>query len=292
MKRRERKSLARSVSIFVVLLFFVAGTIGWAQVQAAAKPNKRPKPPKETFKWGIELPRQIDGMNVFGPETEGDNPLVFVGELPYSLLFVNNYNTPNGPLWRINFRVYQNQDDIFLGFQNVLTIWDVWGDGDISPFHFPVGFDQGPMDFFINQPHPMPGYNGVMMVLYIYEDLDAMAPGQPLVLDNPANRLDFDIYVDMMICQSPINLPWYSWVLLGCWPPVNEGDSSFEIERIGETRWVIRVVEQEFNVRENYQERNITKKGKKERCDEIFYRPYEGTTRLSYEVALVKIPVK
>jgi hypothetical protein len=275
--------------IFLALIFTGLSSVQ-AQVQIKKKP---PKPRTDNYTWGIILPSQTDYLNLYGPEI-GGSPMVFKDANSNYRTHVQNANTSSGEYWKFSLWVYKNDEDIKAGLQYIDTWPNVIGDGDIGPYNFPPGFVDGcgsepPMDCFLNQLHPMPGYETFFMVLAFYADIEALKVGQSLPLNNPGNRLDFDIFVDMIRCKYPRELPWYSWVPVGCSPPINEGLSQFVIERESEDSWIIHVVDQEFWVKEIYQELDIKKRGKKEFCEEIIYYPFEGTTNLSYDIRLVKI---
>jgi hypothetical protein len=260
--------------------------------------KKPAKPPEPEDKWGIMLPTQGEGYNMYGMEDNGD-AFLYSEDMPYIVAEAERRELKKGRgknrstiiHYIIRLHIEENDQGLWWGLNNAVT-YQTGGDTGVPIFNFPPGYDDGcnlpKMECFLNRQHPFSIYRKALFYFWLYVDIEAIQIGERVYPNHPNNRMDYDFWPqEHHCCLLPEETPYYSWILMFCPELVNSFGKEFFIERASENTWIFGVVNQEFQIKEYYCERETYAKGK--RCGENIYYPYRGTTTMSFYVKLIKL---
>jgi len=196
----------------------------------------------------------------------------------------------------IKLFIYQNDGSIWAKFQDIIfDTWELTGEGELCGFPFPHNtlLAPGCVKSLMEDLHPLPGYEHLMIMFDIYTDIEdkSLYPQGIRTQCNDIGNIMFFIW-NSFECDNPDRTePWYHTVsgrvlTLDCVEP-----AGFYITRVDENKWWIEVSQQEFNISEHYcwEERGeqVGKSGKYKVIHES-YVPFEGFANLSYILELIK----
>ena len=287
MRKLQNFKLFVYVGVIVVIMVFVGINLLEAK-----------RPPKETANWGVWLPsyNESGGLNLYGMGMEG-NP--YWNDNDSISVYVRKDRSKHGVLYyQIRLFIYQNAEGPWAGFREVDIDDDcVTGDGTPcglpDPYSGPLASPPGCIEDFLNEEqHPVAGYEHLMIMFYIFEDIEAMQPGQEIPLyDRSWGR--FFVW-NMFNCDDPdIEPPHFYHTIIGTFHnPTFDEINGFFIKRNDKNSWTISYRNSDVSIKESYCEKELgyTGKGNKKRPYYIdkLYTPVVGTTAFAFEFDLLK----
>ena len=266
------------LTIVVVVLAIVAVSL----LQAG-----KPQPPQ----WDARIP--AESLNLVGKD--GGEYIYYDSE--DSIRVIVTRSERGGEVkYFIKLFIYQNDGSIWAKFQDIFfDEWNVSGDGEVCGFPYPHNILPAPgcIKSLMEDLHPLPGYEHLMIMFDIYTDIEdeSLFPQGIRTPYTGPGSIQFFIW-NSFECDNPDRTePWYHTVsgrvlTLNCVEP-----AGFYITRVDENTLWIEVCQQEFRISESYcwEELGepVGKSGKHKIIHES-YVPFEGLANLSYILELIK----
>ncbi len=290
MRKLQNFKFFGSVGIVIVIVVFVGINLLEAK-----------KPPQKAANWVVWLPSESEadfiGLNLYGMGTEIDGHTYWNDNDSISVLVQKDYSKERTLYYQIRLFIYQNTEGPWAGFRYV----DINGDcltDDGTPCGVPEEYELlGPPgcieDFLNEEQHPVAGYEHLMIMFYIFEDIEGMQPGEEIFLyDRSWGR--FFVW-NRFNCDDPESDPpqFFFHTITGTFHnPTFDGYNGFFIKRNDENSWTISYRNLDVSINESYCEKFLayTGKGNKGRpyYTEKSYTPLAGTTAFALEFDLLK----